>query len=90
MENDYSSESSISESSMSSSSSTISSSSSESDAIARGGVGDFGGRSEMSAGHGGSSGRYDQYREVAMRQAFLLMLAGIKEGVGIESRARGK
>lgn len=34
-------------------------------------------RTEMNAGHGGSSGRYDRYRETAMRQAFLLMLAGI-------------
>jgi oligopeptidase B len=34
---------------------------------------------EMSAGHGGSSGRYKRYRETAMRQVFLLMLAGIKE-----------
>jgi oligopeptidase B len=32
---------------------------------------------EMSAGHGGSSGRYQRYRETAMRQVFLLMLAGI-------------
>jgi oligopeptidase B len=33
---------------------------------------------EMHAGHGGSSGRYDRYKEIAMRQAFLLMLAGIE------------
>ena len=36
-------------------------------------------RTEMSAGHGGSSGRYERYRETAMRQAFLLMLAGISK-----------
>lgn len=34
---------------------------------------------EMHAGHGGSSGRYDRYREIALRQAFLLMLAGIED-----------
>jgi len=33
---------------------------------------------EMHAGHGGASGRYDRYRQIAMRQAFLLMLAGIQ------------
>lgn len=32
---------------------------------------------EMNAGHGGSSGRYDRYREIAKMQAFLLMLSGI-------------
>lgn len=32
---------------------------------------------EMHAGHGGASGRYDRYKEIAMRQAFLLKLAGI-------------
>jgi oligopeptidase B len=32
---------------------------------------------EMHAGHGGTSGRYDRYKEIALRQAFLLMLAGI-------------
>jgi len=30
----------------------------------------------MSAGHGGASGRYDRYKELAMRHAFLLMLSG--------------
>jgi oligopeptidase B len=34
---------------------------------------------EMSAGHGGSSGRYRKYQETALRQAFLLMLAGIDQ-----------
>lgn len=34
---------------------------------------------EMSAGHGGSSGRYRKYQETALRQAFLLMLAGIEK-----------
>lgn len=34
---------------------------------------------EMEAGHGGASGRYDQYREAALRQAFLLRLAGISQ-----------
>ena len=33
---------------------------------------------EMAAGHGGKSGRYIRYKEVAMRYAFLLDLAGIK------------
>ncbi len=34
---------------------------------------------EMHAGHGGVSGRYDRYREIALRQAFLLMLAEIDQ-----------
>ena len=34
---------------------------------------------EMNAGHGGSSGRYDRYREIAKMQAFLLMLSGIEK-----------
>jgi oligopeptidase B len=33
----------------------------------------------MEAGHGGASGRFDQYRETAFRHAFLLKLAGIRE-----------
>jgi oligopeptidase B len=34
---------------------------------------------EMHAGHGGSSGRYDRYKEIAKMQAFVLMLSGIEE-----------
>jgi oligopeptidase B len=34
---------------------------------------------EMHAGHGGSSGRYDRYKEVAKMQAFVLMLAGLDD-----------
>ncbi len=34
---------------------------------------------EMHAGHGGSSGRYDRYREIAKMQSFVLMLSGVKE-----------
>jgi oligopeptidase B len=34
---------------------------------------------EMHAGHGGASGRYDRYREIALRHAFLLMLAGVTD-----------
>jgi oligopeptidase B len=30
----------------------------------------------MGAGHGGASGRYDRYREIALDYAFLLDLAG--------------
>lgn len=30
----------------------------------------------MSAGHGGPSGRYDRYRDIAFEFAFLLKLAG--------------
>ena len=36
-------------------------------------------KTNMDAGHGGASGRFDRYREVALRYAFLLKLAGIKE-----------
>jgi oligopeptidase B len=32
---------------------------------------------DMEAGHGGSTGRYDQYAEIALRQAFILRLAGL-------------
>jgi oligopeptidase B len=32
-------------------------------------------RTNMDAGHGGASGRYDRYKETALRQAFLLFLA---------------
>ena len=34
-------------------------------------------KTNMGAGHGGASGRYDRYREAAMRDAFLLMLSKI-------------
>ena len=33
----------------------------------------------MDAGHGGKSGRFRRYREVALEYAFVLDLAGIKE-----------
>jgi oligopeptidase B len=36
-------------------------------------------KTNMDAGHGGASGRFDQYKDVALRHAFLLKLAGIKE-----------
>ena len=36
-------------------------------------------KTNMEAGHGGASGRYDRYKEVAFRHAYLLMLAGIEE-----------
>ena len=34
-------------------------------------------KTNMSAGHGGASGRYDRYRETALVYAFLLDLAGV-------------
>jgi oligopeptidase B len=34
---------------------------------------------EMEAGHGGKSGRYQRYREVAMEYAFILDELGIRE-----------
>jgi oligopeptidase B len=34
---------------------------------------------EMHAGHGGSSGRYDRYKEIGKMQSFLLMLSGIQD-----------
>ncbi len=34
-------------------------------------------KTNMEAGHGGASGRFDRYKEVAFRHAFLLKLAGI-------------
>ncbi len=36
-------------------------------------------KTNMEAGHGGASGRYQRYRETALEYAFLLDLAGIKE-----------
>ena len=36
-------------------------------------------KTNMGAGHGGASGRYDRYREIAFRYAFMLDLLGIKE-----------
>ena len=36
-------------------------------------------KTNMDAGHGGASGRYDRYKELALRHAWLLYLAGIKE-----------
>ncbi|MDX1532242.1 MAG: S9 family peptidase, partial [Rhodothermales bacterium] len=35
---------------------------------------------DMGAGHGGASGRYDRYRETARDYAFLLHLAGLTDG----------
>lgn len=37
-------------------------------------------KTNMGAGHGGASGRYDYLREVALDYAFLLMQLGIREG----------
>jgi oligopeptidase B len=34
---------------------------------------------EMEAGHGGASGRLDQYRQFAIRAAFMLWLSGIEK-----------
>ncbi len=36
-------------------------------------------KTNMEAGHGGASGRYDRYKEVALRHAFLLKMAEIKQ-----------
>ncbi len=36
-------------------------------------------KTNMSAGHGGATGRYDRYKELALRQAFLLYHAGVNE-----------
>lgn len=36
-------------------------------------------KTNMDAGHGGASGRFDRFRDVALRHAFLLKLAGIGE-----------
>ncbi|MEC8161605.1 MAG: prolyl oligopeptidase family serine peptidase, partial [Planctomycetota bacterium] len=36
-------------------------------------------KTNMSAGHGGASGRYDRYKEIALRHAFILHHAGIEE-----------
>ena len=36
-------------------------------------------KTNMDAGHGGASGRFDRYKDVALRHAFLLKLAGIKK-----------
>jgi oligopeptidase B len=33
----------------------------------------------MEAGHGGASGRYQRYREIAFQYAFMLDLLGIEE-----------
>jgi oligopeptidase B len=33
----------------------------------------------MDYGHGGASGRFEIYKEIAMEYAFILDLAGIKE-----------
>ncbi len=37
-------------------------------------------KTNMEAGHGGASGRYRQYRELALQYTFLLDLAGLAEG----------
>jgi oligopeptidase B len=36
-------------------------------------------KTNMEAGHGGASGRYKRWREIAFEWAFLLDLAGVKE-----------
>lgn len=36
-------------------------------------------KTNMVAGHGGASGRFDRYHETALRHAFLLRLAGIEK-----------
>lgn len=36
-------------------------------------------KTNMKSGHGGASGRYDRYKEIAFRHAWLLNQAGIKE-----------
>jgi len=33
----------------------------------------------MKVGHGGASGRFDRYKEIALEYAFILDLEGIKE-----------
>jgi oligopeptidase B len=33
----------------------------------------------MEVGHGGASGRFDRYKEIALEYAFILDLEGIKE-----------
>ena len=35
-------------------------------------------KTNMDAGHGGASGRFDRFKEVAFRHAFLLRLAGVE------------
>ncbi len=37
-------------------------------------------KTNMDAGHGGASGRFERYRETATEYAFLLMLAGLADG----------
>lgn len=36
-------------------------------------------KTNMKSGHGGASGRYDRYKEIALRHAWLLNLAGVEE-----------
>jgi oligopeptidase B len=36
-------------------------------------------KTNMEAGHGGASGRFERYREVALEYAFLLDLEGIQK-----------
>ncbi len=36
-------------------------------------------KTNMEAGHGGASGRYRRYREIAFQYAFMLDLLGIEE-----------
>ena len=35
-------------------------------------------KTDMTSGHGGSSGRFNRYRDTALEHAFLLNLAGLK------------
>ena len=41
-------------------------------------------KTNMSAGHGGASGRYERYREIALDYAFVLDLAGVQEVLSSE------
>lgn len=38
-------------------------------------------KTNMSAGHGGASGRFERYRETALEYAFMLMLSGKSDGL---------
>jgi protease II len=44
-------------------------------------------KTNMSGGHGGSSGRYDQLRETAFRYAFMLDAVGLASGESRETPA---
>jgi oligopeptidase B len=44
----------------------------------------------MHGGHGGSSGRYDKYKEVAFDYAFMLQQLGVEEHAGTHPAESGK